>query len=68
MAIKFEWDIKKANSNIKNHEVSFEEAATVFADTLSSTIPDPLHSIEENCYIIIGRSFKGRTLVAVHTD
>ena len=68
MAIKFEWDIKKANSNIKNHEVSFEEAATVFADTLSSTIPDPLHSIEENRYIINGRSFKGRTLVAVHTD
>ncbi len=68
MAIKFEWDPKKANSNIKNHGVSFEEAATVITDTLSATIPDPLHSIEEDRYIIVGRSFKRRTLVVVHTD
>jgi hypothetical protein len=68
MAIKFEWDPKKAKSNIKNHGVSFEEATTVFADTLSATIIDPLHSFEEDRYIIVGHSFKGRTLIVVHTD
>jgi hypothetical protein len=68
MAIKFEWDSKKAESNIKKHGVPFEEATTVFADTLSATIPDPLHSFEEDRYIIVGRSFKGRTLIVVHAD
>ena len=68
MAIKFEWDPKKAKLNIKNHGVSFEEATTVFADTLSTTIFDPLHSFEEDRCIIIGSSLKGRTLVVVHAD
>ena len=68
MAMKFEWDPEKAKSNIKNHGVSFEEATTVFADTLSVTIFDTLHSFEEDRYIIIGSSFKGRTLVVVHVD
>ena len=58
--------IQKIINEVK--EKHFLEPFVLFADTLSSTIPDPLHSIEENRYIIIGRSFKGRTLVAVHTD
>jgi len=41
MNMIFEWDPRKANGNIKNHGVSFEEATTVFTDPLSSTIPDP---------------------------
>jgi uncharacterized DUF497 family protein len=47
--------------------VSFTEAATVFSDTLSLTIPDPLHSIEEERFIIIGESADGDLLVVVHT-
>jgi len=54
--------------NIKKHKVSFEEASTVFADLLSLTIPDPLHSENENRYIIIGQSVKNRLLVVVHVD
>ena len=30
MAYSFEWDPKKAASNQKDHEVSFDEARTVF--------------------------------------
>jgi uncharacterized DUF497 family protein len=41
--------------------------STVFGDTLSRTIDDPLHSEEENRYIIIGQSIRGRLLVVVHT-
>ncbi len=44
MSLTFEWEEKKAKRNIKKHKVSFEEASTVFANPLSLTIPDPLHS------------------------
>lgn len=64
----FEWDTDKAETNLKKHEVSFEEAATVFADPFSLTIPDPVHSTEENRFVTSGRSIHQRQLVVVHTD
>ena len=64
----FEWDKEKAIANLKKHGVSFEEATTIFSDPLSSTIPDPSHSQEEDRYVIIGLSMIGRHLVVVHTD
>jgi uncharacterized DUF497 family protein len=66
--IIFEWDSKKNRSNIEKHGVSFEEASTVFQDTLSLTIDDPLHSIDEERLILIGMSQKNRILVVVHTE
>jgi uncharacterized DUF497 family protein len=68
MSELFEWNPEKAESNLKKHEVSFEEAATVFADPLSLTVPDPLHSQDENRFAITGYSNKLRQLVVVHTD
>jgi len=68
MALIFEWDVKKARANVRKHRVPFEEAATVFGDALSITIPDPLHPKEEERYVIIGRSHRERTLVVVHTE
>lgn len=64
----FEWDPEKAESNFKKHGVSFEEAESVFFDPLSLTVADPLHSVEENRFIITGFSEHGRQLVVVHTD
>jgi uncharacterized DUF497 family protein len=64
----FEWDVEKAKSNLQRHGVAFEEAATVFFDSLSTTIPDPLHSGEENRFVITGLSQQQRHLVVVHTD
>ena len=64
----FEWHGKKAAANKKKHGVSFEEATTVFTDVLSLTIPDPLHSEEEERFVIIGQSSQQRILVVVHTD
>jgi len=68
MALIFEWDVEKARANVRKHRVPFEEAATVFGDPLSITIPDPLHPKEEERYVIIGRSHRERTLVVVHTE
>ena len=64
----FEWDPQKAKSNLERHGVSFEEASTAFQDTLSLTIDDPLHSIDEERLILIGMSQKNRVLVVVHTE
>jgi len=52
--VEFEWDPKKNEANIRKHGVTFIEAATVFSDVLSITVPDPDHSQEEDRYIIIG--------------
>lgn len=52
--MEFKWNLEKAAINLKKHGVSFQEAATVFDDSLSVTFPDPDHSIEENRYVIIG--------------
>ena len=68
MPLIFEWDPPKNRSNIEKHGVSFEEASTVFQDTLSLTIDDPLHSIGEERLILIGMSQKNRILVVVHTE
>ena len=54
MDTKFEWDPNKAASNLLKHGVSFAEAATVFFDPLSITVPDPMHSDDENRFVING--------------
>lgn len=64
----FEWDPKKARRNLEIHDVSFDEASTAFKDTYSLTIYDPLHSDEEDRYILIGNSVSNRLLVVVHTE
>jgi len=68
LALIFEWDDKKAESNFKKHNISFEEASTAFGDDLSITIEDPQHSQDENRYILIGQSINLKTLVVVHLE
>jgi len=48
--------------------VTFDEASTTFRDTLSLTIYDPLHSDEEDRFILIGNSSRNRLLIVVHTE
>ncbi len=68
MPLNFEWDEDKARSNLRKHGVSFEEAATVFGDALSLTIPDEAHSQAEERRIILGGSYRDKLLVVVHTE
>ena len=68
MALIFEWDPKKARRNLNTHGVSFDEASTAFSDPLSLTIDDPLHSEDEERFVLLGQSLKGRLLVVVHTE
>jgi len=66
--MKFEWDPQKADSNLKKHGVSFQEAASVLGDVLSIRYPDPDHSVREHRFITVGMSRSGRVLMVAHTD
>lgn len=61
--MRFEWDARKASSNLQNHRVSFAEALTVFADPLARIHADPDHSLGEVREIIIGRAANGQLLL-----
>ncbi len=63
----FEWDEEKAESNLRKHGISFQEARTVFRDPLSVTISDPT-TRDESRFIDIGMSGSGRLLVVVYTE
>ena len=65
MSLRFEWDPNKAEANLAKHEISFEEAMTVFADPLARIFPDEEHSVDELREIIIGHSV-GQQLVLVN--
>lgn len=66
--MRTEWDHAKAAANFIKHRVPFEEAATVFDDTLSETYRDDAHSVEETRYVTVGCSRAGRILVVAHAD
>ena len=68
MEIEFEWDPAKEAGNRRKHGISFHEAATVFADPLSWTFPDPDHSIGESRWLPIGLSSKKKLIIVSHTD
>lgn len=66
--VEFEWDEEKAKSNLFKHGISFDEAKTVFDDPLYVDFYDPDHSREENRYIIVGESVKGKILLVSYTE
>lgn len=54
--MEFDNDPAKAAHNLKKHNVSFEEAASVFGDPMSYTFADPDHSIGEERWLMLGLS------------
>ena len=65
MRIEFDWDPVKATSNLAKHQVSFEEAMSVFLDPLSLSRPD--NYTEEERWLTIGLSNAARAVLVVHT-
>ena len=68
MSYRFEWDNNKARLNIIDHGVSFDEASTVFDDSLARIFDDEEHSIEERREITIGHSVNNRLLLVCFTE
>ncbi len=66
--MKFEWDPRKAEENLRNHGISIEEATTVFGDPLAGTITDPDHGEGEARFLTIGLTGTGRLIVVSHTE
>ena len=62
----YEWDAEKAKTNLRKHGVSFEEAATIFLDSLAVTFSDPHHSGKEEREITIGHSARGQVIFVSH--
>ena len=65
-SISFEWDDKKAKSNLKKHGVSFEEAQSVFFDDQAVQFWDDQNSKDEDRFLMLGLSNKFRILLVVH--
>ena len=66
--MQFAWDPKKSASNWRDHKVTFEEASSVFGDSLAITFDDPDHSEGERRLLTFGLSEQGRLLVLSHTE
>ena len=66
--LDFEWDESKAAANLKKHGISFDEAASVFADPRALSFADVDHSALEDRSRTYGISRQGRLLVVVHTE
>ena len=64
--VKFEWDENKNKINTTKHNVSFEEAITVFYDDNAIVITDDNHLDAEDRFIIIGCSTGEKLLVVCH--
>jgi uncharacterized DUF497 family protein len=64
--VTYGWDPVKAAANSKKHRVTFEEASSVFLDSLALTFWNPDHSEEEDREITIGRSARQRILFVAH--
>ena len=63
--MRFTWDPRKATANIRKHGVSFEEAATVFADPLALAVDDV---VDSGRTVLIGLSDRLRVLLTVYSD
>ena len=64
--INFEWDENKDRINKQKHQVSFEEAKSVFSDEAALVIADPDHSEDEERFLILGQSDQLKLLVVCH--
>lgn len=63
----FEWDPEKARINATKHGIAFEQAATVFRDSMGLTVFDDEHSEQEERWATLGRAENGTHLVVIHT-
>ncbi|KIM07715.1 MAG: hypothetical protein KU38_10520 [Sulfurovum sp. FS08-3] len=64
--IRFSWDENKNKLNLAKHQISFDEAVSVFDDINGRLISDPDHSEDEERFILLGVSQTSKILTVVH--
>ena len=66
--IEFEWDASKASANLRKHQVSFEDARSVFYDEFALQFFDEDHSLEEERFLMLGMSYLAKLLIVCHCE
>jgi len=66
--IEFEWNPSKAISNKKKHNVSFEEAQSVFYDDFGIQFYDEENSETEDRFLMLGLSNESKLLLVCHCE
>jgi len=66
--MEYDWDQEKAQTNLKKHGISFQEAASAFGDPLALTFDDPDHSIGEHRLLTFGVTKTGKWVIVSHTE
>lgn len=64
--LTFEWDSNKNKQNQLKHNVSFEEAQSVFYDLDAIVFDDPEHSENEDRFLIVGLTTRARICIVSH--
>ena len=65
-SLRFDWDLKKAETNLKKHGVSFEEAQSTFYDEWAILYDDPDHSEDEDRFLLLGMGMRLQVLIVSH--
>jgi len=65
--VEFIWDEGNKDKNWIKHKVSNRECEEIFFDEKKKIYKDKLHSINEERFILLGRTKKKRLLYAVFT-
>ena len=66
--IEFEWDETKAATNLKKHQVSFDEAKSIFFDEFGVQFFDDDHSSDEERFLMLGMSSGAKLLIVCHCE
>jgi len=66
--ISFEWDASKAAANLRKHQVSFDEAKSVFHDEFAVQFFDEEHSSDEDRFLMLGMSIAAKLLIVCHCE
>jgi len=66
--ISFEWDASKAAANLRKHQVSFDEAKSVFHDEFAVQFFDEEHSSDEDRFLMLGMSIGAKLLIVCHCE
>ncbi len=64
----FEWDEVKAAANLKKHQISFEEAKSIFFDEFGVQFFDDEHSNDEDRFLMLGMSSGAKLLIVCHCE
>ncbi len=64
--MNYQWDPKKAASNLRKHGIEFADAVGIFEDDWALTIEEQ-HIESEQRFVSIGSDFLGRLIVVVYT-